>query len=207
VTTVTAQRIFRRFGSIQILRDGRVRFSSRCFPDLPHLGFLAREDLIDVERAGRKALYIWLDRNRVGTVCFAFTLGPDALRELVSELRRAGRGLERWIVPGLEYTQANIRGDANPDTCGILPELLESCRDLPVAEGWRRYRERVRSLWAKRLRKHPQDAAKVPAAWMLPDGYEPSNGPGTASTSKATVKRTRAKARAAPKPGKRTPRK
>ena len=84
--------------------------------------------MIDVERADRKAIYIWLDRNRVETVCFAFTLLPETLRELVSEMRHAGRGLDRWVVPSLEYTQANTSGNANPDTYAIIPELLESCR-------------------------------------------------------------------------------
>jgi hypothetical protein len=138
--TVAAKPVFRRFGSIRILKDGRVRFSSRCFPDLPHFGFLHRDDLIDVEWAGRKALFVWLDRQRIGTVCCSFDLPPDALRGLVSDMRRAGSGLERWIVPALEFTQAHATGDRNPAMFSAIPELLASCRDLPIAEPWKKIR-------------------------------------------------------------------
>ena len=166
------QRVYKRFGSIRILRDGRVRLSPRCFPDLPYIGLLARDDMIDVERAGCKVLYIWLDRGHLGSACFAYDLTPDILRKLVSEMRKAGNGLEHWIVPGLEYTQrASTLKDSNPDIYTLIPELLKTCRDLPVAKRWQQYRLQVRKEWADRLQNHPEDIANVPAPWMLPESY------------------------------------
>lgn len=167
---MATQRIYRRFGSMRILRDGRVRFSARCFPELPHIGFLTRDDMIDVERADRVVLYIWLDRGRVGSFCFAYDLPPDILHELVWELRKAGRGLERWIVPGLEYTQrSNALKNDNPATYALISELLKATKDLPVAERWQRHRERVWRWWAEQLADDPENMAKVPAPWMIPD--------------------------------------
>jgi hypothetical protein len=59
----------------------------------------------------------------------------------VGELRKATGGLERWIVPALEWNSASstVR-DEHPETFKVIREILESCRDLPVAKKWQRVR-------------------------------------------------------------------
>ena len=143
-------------------------------------------------------LYLWLERNRVASASFPYDLTLDELRAVIAELRKAGNGLERWIVPGLEENQASgtVQHD-HPERYAALPELLESCRDLPVAEPWLRRRQALQVMWAKQLVDHPEDIAKVPAPWLLPAGYGSERSEGTparrsrATTNKATKPRKR----------------
>jgi hypothetical protein len=82
-----------------------------------------------------------LSRGRVVSANFWYSLTPDELRGLVSDLRRVRNGLERWIVPCLEHTMLSIPfREGHPATYAAARELLESCRDLPVADHWKRVR-------------------------------------------------------------------
>lgn len=157
-----------RYGSLRILRDGQVRLSPKTLPDVPELDFSAHY-VAEMENSGRHyfdtedyVIYarapwnncffmIYLLGGRVTSTCFNFGLNPDELRKAVDLLRRAGGGLERWIAPGLEYTRDTLariarrpefRGiDAgNPRMRRIIPKLLTSVADLPVAEQWKRHR-------------------------------------------------------------------
>lgn len=131
---------YSKFGSIRILRDGRVRFSGRTHPGFPELDFLvihgqepARDGVVARWR-GKAIFHLFTARNRVESTCFDYTLTPDALREAVSVLRDAGNGLERWIVPGLEWCQrdfARLKSkDSNREALmAVIPELLRSVRD------------------------------------------------------------------------------
>lgn len=140
-----------RYGSLRIFRDGRVRLSARTLPDVPELDFSAHYGVevgngtyID-DRAnysiyarwpGNSSFFIlYLTRHHVASACFDLRLSPDELRRAVSLLRQAGGGIERWIAPGLEWTQRSLvgAGSKHPETVTIVPELLESVRDLPRA--------------------------------------------------------------------------
>lgn len=138
---MSARDSLRRYGSVRVLRDGRVRLSPLTFPGLSYLSFLATAHTVDLVRAARVVLYMTLDRSRLVSACFTYDITPDELRAVISELRRMRHGLERWIVPGLEFTSlSRTLRENNPATYAIIPELLESCRDLPVAEQWKRVR-------------------------------------------------------------------
>jgi hypothetical protein len=148
-----------------------VRFSPWSYPGRRYLSFVVTGESIEMELSSRVVLYLWAPRNRVASACFAYDLTPDRLRSVVSEMREAGRGLDHWIVPGLEENQASatVQRD-HPEKHAMLQELLQASRDLPVAEPWRRRRTELQRLWAKQVREHPEDLAKVPAPWLLPGG-------------------------------------
>lgn len=189
---------YRKFGSIRIQSDDRVRFSPWTFPDLRYLNFAARGESITVERGGRTVMYLSAPRGRLGTACIAFDLPQEELLTLVSELRRAGHGLERWIVPALEYTQMTLHPVQHQLTHGrqlleSIPELLRSCRDLPVATTWQRTRRDLQRQWAEHLRSHPEDMAKVPAPWLLPVGYGSDGKPEKTNGRKTPKTRTNAR--------------
>ncbi len=187
----SAQDRCRKFGSVRILRDGRVRFSPWTFPGLRAFCFAQRGDSIEVERGSRVVLYLWAPRGRVASACFAYDLGTDKLRSVVSDLRSAGHGLERWIIPGLEYTRISTSWENNPDTYAVINELLESCRNLPIAKQWMRVRE-IAFVNADRARAE-QEAA--------------SAAPGKQARATPPARTPRAKANRAVRPGKRTLRK
>jgi hypothetical protein len=97
-----------------------------------------------VERFGRRVMEIDLARGRIVSANFPYDLTPDELRSTVADLRDAGHGLERWIVLALEFTcLARTFREDNPTAHAVARELLESCRDLPVAEQWKRVRANV----------------------------------------------------------------
>jgi hypothetical protein len=146
--TTAARVSYRKFGSIRIQRDDRVRFSPWTFPELRYLNFATKGESIEVERAGRVVIYLWAPRGRLSSACLAFDLSADEIQTLMSELRSAGHGLERWIVPALEYTQATLHPLKDSITQGrqlleIIPALLQVYRDFPVAETWKRNRANV----------------------------------------------------------------
>lgn len=75
-------------------------------------------------------LTIYVARSRAVSACFNIDLPADALREAVADLRAAGGGIERWLVPGLEATRQIVsNGQAgNPEFVKAIPELLRSLR-------------------------------------------------------------------------------
>lgn len=148
---------YRRFGSIRILRDGRVRFSTWTFPVLSYISFLVMNpDHISMEVQGKWVMDFDLQRGRMLGAGFRYDLTPDEFRSIVSDLRRAGNGLERWIVPSLEFTSlASTFRQINPKAYAVMPEILESCRDLPVAEQWQRVRAKVIANETKRDKGEP----------------------------------------------------
>jgi len=181
----------RWFGSIRILRDGRMRFSPWTYPALP-FAFWVMDMNIIVLRGGVPIMHLWPERNRVVTASLDYLLRPDQLREAVRDLRRAGHGLERWIVPALEWnlTHPTAR-EKHPDTYAILPELLESCRDLPVAEQWTRIRASVISNAEKaRAEREAEKAAQGKDAEEGTPAGKPSKTTGS-KPSKATGSRPR----------------
>ena len=119
---------------------------------------------------------MYLSRGRVVSACFVYTLTAEELRFAVGELRKVSGGLEGWITPALEWTQMHLGADKEPSPTrrqllAAIPELLESCRDLPVSEVWRRRRLETQQAWVKRLRTHPEEISEVTAPWMLPEGH------------------------------------
>ncbi len=164
---------------MRILSDGRVRFSAWTIPGFSELDFTAIHGdrysparySVSVNWRGTIVLNVFIRRRRVESACFAYHLTPDVLRSAVAVLRDAGGGLERWIVPGLEYTQADLFGsktDPKWSLLQVIPEVLESVANLPMAEPWRRRRRELQRVWAEHLREHPEDLAQVPAPWLLP---------------------------------------
>ena len=143
-------------------------------PGFSYISFTTMGGSINVVRGSRPVLYLELERNRVASACFPYDLTADELRTVIAELRRAGGGLERWIIPGLEENQASgtVQRD-HPEKYAILPELLESSRDLPTAAPWQRRRRELQRLWKKQLQEHPEDINKVPAPWLLPEEFTP----------------------------------
>lgn len=173
---------YRKFGSIRVLRDGRVEFSEWTVPGHPEIDFMAEQWGVEDDRIvyevanydistnllGEPFFYLHLTRHRVTSAGFTYTLSPTGLRKVVSLLRDIGSGLERWIIPALEYLQgSDVVKMKHADTYKIIPELLDSVRHLPVAEAWQRERRKIQQWWAQWLREHPEDAAKVPAPWVL----------------------------------------
>ena len=133
---------YSKFGSIRILRDGRVRFSARTHPGLPELDYLVihgqqpAKDGVVARWRGKAIFHLFTARHRVESTCFDYTLTPDALQEAVSVLRDAGNGLERWIVPGLEWCQRDFARMKSKDSnrealMAVIPEFLRSVRERP----------------------------------------------------------------------------
>ncbi len=129
----------RWYGSLRILPDGRLRFSDWSYTDLPHVSLQVTRSVITAYCAGMGVMYLYPERNRILSACFLFILKPEQLRMAVNTLRHARGGLESWVVPALEFTFAKVSED-HPDTFKIIPELLASCGDLPVAKQWKRVR-------------------------------------------------------------------
>lgn len=137
---------------------------------------------ITVLRAGRTVMYIYLDdrERRVLSACFDYQLGPDQLREAVRTLRRVTGGLERWVVPALEWNSvsAGVRLQ-RPETFKIIPGLLKSCHDLPVAKSWQRVRAQY---FANAAEREAEKAAQSPVIEKSTPSSKPrqrtSKGPG-----------------------------
>ena len=196
-----ALRKARWYGSVRILRDGRVRFSPWSYLDLPHVALSVTDDCITVRRGGRALLYLWLDRNRVATACFVFLLSPEQLRETVTELRGAGAGIERWIVPGLEYTWAALYpSNHSPELLEVIPGLLESCRDLPVAAQWQRVRANVIAKAEKARAEQEAEKAALDAAEEGTAARKPSKATQSKPTGRKQSKATGSKPRRSPTP-------
>lgn len=161
------------YGSVTISREGRVRFSPRTFPGLPQVYFSvyygaqlpdrtylwSRSDYSIHASYPEKDgfFFLYVSRGRVVSACFNYSLTPEQMREAVSLLRKAGGGLERWIVPGLEYTRDTIAQmmaspgysseadqERGPKMLAVTRELLKKTRDLPVADSWKRARRSSR---------------------------------------------------------------
>ncbi|HLL55045.1 MAG TPA: hypothetical protein VK447_15930 [Myxococcaceae bacterium] len=128
---------------------------------LCYLSFITTSNSLDLERSSKTVVFMHLHRRRVTSACFRMDIAPDVLRAVVSEMRRLGKGLERWIVPALEYTSLfrPFRED-NPEAYALVPELLESCRDLPVADHWKRVRADVIARAEKAEARAEREAAK-----------------------------------------------
>jgi len=133
---------------------------------------------VKVLLGGREVLYLYPWPYRVVSACFVYTLTANELRFAVDKLRTVTGGLEGWIVPALEWTQKDLGAVKNltpvrRELLAAIPALLESCRDLPVSEVWRRHRRETQKAWVEHLRTHPEEISEVTAPWMLPDGYDP----------------------------------
>jgi len=111
-------------------------------------------------------MYLYLDDEgtRVDTACFVYLLSPEQLQDAVGELRRATGGLERWIIPALEWNSASsaVR-DEHPDTFKVIPGLLKTYRDLPVAKKWQRVRADYFANAAERDARKAAEAATAAA--------------------------------------------
>ncbi|HLL53383.1 MAG TPA: hypothetical protein VK447_07550 [Myxococcaceae bacterium] len=143
-----AQRAVRTHGTLRILRDGRLVFGPGPGPD-PSLEFrVSRYHLegsgrwlydsanyhVDVRQAGKSVLFLIVTRSRVRGASYNFTLEPHELRRGVASLRAFGRGVERWLAPGLERTRWSLQqGNGNPELLKVIPELLRSLRSVPRA--------------------------------------------------------------------------
>jgi hypothetical protein len=169
-----------KYGSLRILRDGRVRFSPRTFLGLPGLEFSVCYGVgvaggghvwdranysIDAHHPEKRTfLMLYISHDRLQSACFNFSSTPDEMRQAVALLRRAGGGIERWIVPGLEHTRnciaggiADRGGPTEYDRHGlaliaVIDELLKENDDLPIAEPWTR-QKRERERWERQQAK------------------------------------------------------
>jgi len=131
----------RWFGRFRVLPDGRLRFSPWSYRETPYVSLKVANDRITVVSAGLMVMFLYLERNRIVSACFLFDLTPEQLRTAVADLRDARQGLDSWVVPALEYTYAvSTAREDNPEMFKVILELLESCRDLPVAKQWQRSR-------------------------------------------------------------------
>ena len=184
----------RWYGSLRVLPDGRMQFSPWSYKGLPHVSLrVVTDGNIKVFWAGAGVMYLWPLRNRILSACFDFTLTPERLREAVADLRDARGGLDSWVVPALEYSFAKrtVRED-HPDTFKIIPALLASCRDLPVAPRWKR----VRAQYFINQRVDPPvlpDVEDTPAG--KPRGKRPAGKATTPSTTTPSKSRKAHKGR------------
>jgi hypothetical protein len=130
----------RWYGSLRLLHDGRMRFSHWSYKGLPHVTLqVVTDGKINVYSAGLAVMYLYPLRNRILSACFPFTLKVEQLRSAVAELRDARGGLDSWVIPALEMSYPQVMR-INPDVFKVIPELLASCRGLPVARQWQRVR-------------------------------------------------------------------
>lgn len=174
----------RWYGSVRITRDGRTLFSPLTFKNLSYVSIRDKlPDGVDVVVGGRQALLLSLSRGRIASSCFVYTITGVQLRYIVGTLRVVTGGVESWIVPALEWMQSTP-SMIKPDALAVIPGLLESCKDLPVAEIWRRRRRAIQQEWAQALRTHPERVSESTAPWMLPEGYRLPQAIGSAPGSK-----------------------
>jgi len=130
----------RWYGSLRLMPDGRMRYSQWSYKGLPHVALqVVTDGKINVYTAGLAAMYLYPLRNRILSACFDFTLNARQLRSAVADLRDARGGLDSWVIPALEMSYPQVKG-SNPDAFNVIPELLASCRGLPVAPKWQRVR-------------------------------------------------------------------
>lgn len=135
----------RTYGSIRILRDGRVRFSASPGP-VSTLGFRIQHHsegphaddpgyyVIDAQRDEELLLMLFVADERIESAYFNIMLEPASLRRAVVDLRKMGKGIERWLAPALECTQAGLSQlGRNPQALKVIPGLLRSLRDVPRA--------------------------------------------------------------------------
>jgi hypothetical protein len=177
----------RLYGSVLVLRDGRVRFSAEPGPvrsldfsvqrhhwEEPDVWVYDSERYgIDVRRNGEATLLLFVKRSRVWSACFSYILTPEALRRAVADVRKHGNGVERWLAPALIRTQYSLtKLGSNPALLAVIPKLLRSVRDLPVADEWRRQLRNGEQAW-RRWREqnpaapstgHPMDPRKARSA-------------------------------------------
>jgi len=149
----------RKFGSLRILDDGRIRYSAWTVPgfwgasiNVNYLSF----DLEDREiyntssysvmiRWGTEPIFLlYVTRHHVLEAQFTHNLTPEQLREAVSVIRRMGNGLEKWITPGLAHLQYWMAPTGSEKLTSekkavleIIPGLLRSVRSIPIARPWR----------------------------------------------------------------------
>jgi hypothetical protein len=129
----------RWYGSLRVLPDGRMRFNPWSYKGLPHVSLQVTTGDITVRSANLTVMYLFVERRRVVSACFDFTLKAEQLRLAVADLRDARGGLDSWVIPALEMSYPQVKGN-NPDAFDVIPELLASCRGLPVAPKWKRVR-------------------------------------------------------------------
>jgi len=162
----------RTYGSIRILRDGRVRFSAAPGP-VPSLEFSVQRHHwqepglyvydsasygIAACRNGETLLSLFVGRSRVESACFNINLDAATLRRAVADLLKTGNGVERWLAPGLERMREGLtKLGRNPRALKAIPGLLASLRDVPVAEEWKRQLRQAERVW-KRWRAQNPDA-------------------------------------------------
>ena len=152
----------RWYGSIRITRDGRPRFSAMTFENAGHVTVSdGSPRLINVFISHREVMLLYPGPRRIVSACFVYTLTADELCDAVETLRSLTGGLEGWIVPALEWTQAALSEAKHPrpnwrDLVAVIPHLLESCRDLPVSPVWQRHRRETQQAWVKHLETHPE---------------------------------------------------
>jgi len=149
----------RKFGSLRILGDGRIRYSAWSLRGLeslivsPNYQYVDLDDKV-VENASTYTVWIyWSDRpifllsvtrHRVTETQFTHLLTPDQLRDAVSVIRRLGNGVEKWITPGLAHLQYWMAPTGSEKLTSekravleIIPGLLRSVRSIPIARPWR----------------------------------------------------------------------
>jgi hypothetical protein len=133
-----------RYGSIRVLRDGRVRFDARTRPGIPELDFavsyvVGLADGTYVEDRSNYAIYarlpensrffmLYLEQRRVQSSCFNFKLSPRQLRKGIAILLQADEGLRPWVKAGLEQTLRALSGagGSNPALLKAIPALLKT---------------------------------------------------------------------------------
>lgn len=75
---------------------------------------------------------LYVERRRIISACFNFTLDAKTLRKAVADLRKTGGGIERWLTPALEWTHFSLtQGGKNPEARKIIPGLLRSLQGIP----------------------------------------------------------------------------
>jgi hypothetical protein len=168
------------YGSIRVLRDGRMRFSPWAFDEANRvtIRYGSPDSSHSVYISGRQVMLLFPRLGKLASACFIYTLTAEELVHAVDTLSKITGGLESWIIPALESTLGTLAGVRRnpqpnyPDVVAVIPHLLEAYRDLPVAEIWQRRRRQTQEAWAKHLRKHPGELSKISAPWMLPEGYQ-----------------------------------
>jgi hypothetical protein len=168
-----------------------MRFNDWSYKGLPHVALQVLTDgIINVYSGGLGVMYLYPLRNRILSACFDFTLNSEQLRSAVADLRDARGGLESWVIPALEMSYAQVKG-SNPDAFNVIPELLASCRGLPVAPKWKQ----VRAQYFINCRMDPPVLPGVDDAPARSRGKRPEGKATTPSTTTPSKPRKASKGR------------
>ena len=136
----------RWYGSIRILTDGRVRFSSEPGRRVPTIRFSVQRHTCELDgrwvydfrySASRHVETAWqcCSCSAEGAACGRLALAMFltlTLSKAVPDLLKFRSGVERWLAPALERTRQSLtKLGSNPALLKAIPAVLRSLEGIP----------------------------------------------------------------------------